>query len=97
MHPTSFDASVWEIWTPLAIGAQLHLPPDIGRDPVLIAEFLGRKKITIAQFVPALLQSLLQVVLQDERPKIAFMFCGGEALSSQLAMQALSLSTEQIS
>ena len=51
---TSFDASVWEIWTPLAIGAQLILTPDIGRDPFLIAEFLGRKKITIAQFVPDL-------------------------------------------
>src|SRR6185503_7605272 len=85
----NFDASVWELWTPLAAGARmLLLPADAGRDPIAIARFLERQPVTIAQFVPTLLQAVLAALPSDARLSCRYLFCGGEALPAALVAEA---------
>ncbi|WP_334190226.1 non-ribosomal peptide synthetase, partial [Noviherbaspirillum sp.] len=84
----SFDASVWELWTPLAIGARLVLlPSPLERDAAGIARIIVDRQVSIAQFVP----SLLRLVLQEHEGRGAlcnFLFSGGEPLDAELAAQA---------
>ena len=59
--PLSFDASVWEIFAPLLSGAQLVLARPGGyRDAEYLVKFVQQEQITILQFVPSLLQMLLE-------------------------------------
>jgi amino acid adenylation domain-containing protein len=84
----SFDASVWEVWTPLAIGARLVLlPVGAEKDPGKIAYTIERKQVTIVQFVPSLLRALLQ---PHDGPRLHcdYIFSGGEPLEASLAARA---------
>src|SRR5947209_4154562 len=90
----SFDASVWELWTPLAIGARLLLlAPEASKDPAAIAQRIRDNRVTVAQFVPSLLQATM-----DQGPAFCcrYIFCGGEPLSPALAQQAQSLASEGV-
>ncbi|TCK33784.1 amino acid adenylation domain-containing protein [Paraburkholderia sp. BL8N3] len=84
----SFDAAGWEIWLPLISGAQLQLASSgTVRELDRLARFLVDAEITVAQFVPSMLETLLdEGLLTDWRPRI--MFVGGEALSAHLAARA---------
>ncbi|MGY2288218.1 amino acid adenylation domain-containing protein [Pseudomonas sp. SDO528_S397] len=89
----AFDASVWEIWTPLALGARLVLLPDeAARDIEQIVETIQRHRVSVAQFVP----SLLRLVVDHPGPPIAcrYLFSGGEPLDAQLARQASALTRQ---
>ena len=87
-----FDASVWEIWTPLAIGARLHIPPPAAaNDPLLLADTINENGVTIAQFVPSLLQAILDQVPRSPAFECDHLFCGGEALAPALAARAARL------
>ncbi|WP_277621751.1 non-ribosomal peptide synthetase [Pseudomonas sp. BIOMIG1BDMA] len=91
----AFDASVWEIWTPLAIGARLVLlPAEASRDVEHMARTLVEQGVSIAQFVPSLLRLLVQ--LPETGVRCRYLFSGGEALDPQLAMQARALTTHGI-
>ncbi|PYY81922.1 non-ribosomal peptide synthetase [Pseudomonas sp. TKO26] len=91
----AFDASVWEIWTPLAIGARLVLlPAEASRDVEHMARTLVEQGVTIAQFVPSLLRLLVQ--LPETGVRCRYLFSGGEALDPQLAMQARALTSHGI-
>ena len=91
----AFDASVWEIWTPLAIGARLVLlPAEASRDVEHMARTLVEQGVSIAQFVPSLLRLLVQ--LPDTGVRCRYLFSGGEALDPQLAMQARALTTHGV-
>src|SRR5689334_16234506 len=81
-----FDASVWEIWTPLAIGARLCLlAVGAERDPDQIVDSIERHHVTSALFVP----NALRVLVQRERAfSCERIFSGAETLDSLLAMQA---------
>jgi len=47
-----FDASVWELWPPLAAGASLHVPaPDVLLSPTGLLFWLAERGITVA-FLP---------------------------------------------
>ena len=86
--PISFDASVWEVWTPLAIGARLFfLSVDAGRDPDVIVQFIKYNKITIVQFIPSLLQAVIAKLAQAELVDLRYIFCGGEALNVALVRE----------
>ena len=83
--PFTFDASVWEFWAPLQVGAALVLtPPDSHRDPAVLLGWVDRQRATILQVVP----SLLRVLLQDPRwrrcTSLRRVLCGGEALAPDL-------------
>ncbi|HEX6911111.1 MAG TPA: amino acid adenylation domain-containing protein [Longimicrobium sp.] len=93
----SFDASVWELWTPLAAGARmLLLPPAAGRDPRAIGEVLRRGGVTVAQFVPALLQAVLDELPEGARLPCRAVFCGGDALPARLVAQAQARGVGQV-
>ncbi|HEX8274758.1 MAG TPA: amino acid adenylation domain-containing protein [Longimicrobiaceae bacterium] len=86
--PSAFDASVWEIWAPLAAGATLVVAePGEHREPARLAGLMAAEGITVAQFVPQLLGALLEEEL-PARTALRRVFCGGEALPSELAAAA---------
>ena len=86
----SFDAAEWEIWLPLATGAALSIAPTaVTRDPGQLARYIERQSITIAQFVPSLLEPMLAAVPSDALHRLKRVFAGGEALSGSLARDAV--------
>ncbi|HEU0080159.1 MAG TPA: amino acid adenylation domain-containing protein, partial [Longimicrobiaceae bacterium] len=85
--PFSFDASVWEFWAPLVAGATLVMAePGAHREPARLARALADGRITVAQFVPALLTAVLEEDL-SACTALRRVCCGGEALQAGLAAQ----------
>lgn len=81
----SFDASVWEIWTPLAIGGRLIVLSSIEqRVPFAVVSSMIDNKVTVAQFVPTLLNALVKIP-RFAATRCRLLFCGGEVLSATLA------------
>lgn len=59
--PFSFDASVWEFYAPLLVGAQLVMArPGGHQDTDYLIEVIVEQQITIVQLVPTLLRMLLE-------------------------------------
>ncbi|HYH82550.1 MAG TPA: amino acid adenylation domain-containing protein [Longimicrobium sp.] len=93
----SFDASVWELWTPLVCGARmLLLPRAATKDPAEIGRVMRRGGVTIAQFVPTLLQALLDELPEDARLPCRTLFCGGEPLPARLVAAARARGVGQV-
>ncbi|WP_137939985.1 non-ribosomal peptide synthetase [Chitinivorax sp. B] len=93
----AFDASVWELWTPLAIGARLVLLPDAaGKDPAAIAALMVAEQINIVQFVPSLLEVMLPAADEPLPFRCRYLFCGGEPLSPSLLARVQPLVTEAV-
>jgi amino acid adenylation domain-containing protein len=85
----SFDASVWELWTPLATGARmLLLSSETMKDPAAIGRVMAEEGVTIAQFVPLLLQAVLGALPAGASLPCRTLFCGGEPLSAALVEEA---------
>ena len=58
--PSSFDASVWEFWAPLLVGASLVLPSwDDHITAADLVEALALDEVTVLQLVPTLLRIFL--------------------------------------
>ena len=71
----SFDASVFEIFPILSVGATLVIAlPEERKDPVLLAALLERQKVTFATIPPA----ILPVLPQRPFPSLAVIVLGGE-------------------
>jgi amino acid adenylation domain-containing protein len=86
--PFSFDASVWEFWSPLAAGATLVMAePGAHREPAALARALTDEGITVVQFVPSLLGAVLDEDLAAA-VGVRRVFCGGEALPAEMAARA---------
>ncbi|MGE0036626.1 MAG: amino acid adenylation domain-containing protein, partial [Xanthobacteraceae bacterium] len=86
----SFDAAQWEVWLPLVAGASLCIAPTAtARDPGRLAALVAEQGITMAQFVPSLLEPVMAAAPQDSLRKIRQLFCGGEALPANLVDAAL--------
>jgi amino acid adenylation domain-containing protein len=84
--PFSFDASVWEFFAPLIAGARLVMArPEGHRDPAYLVRTLAAEEITILQVVPSLLSLLLAEEGFDRCLTLRRVFCGGEALTPDLA------------
>ncbi|OQM47052.1 hypothetical protein B6A27_02650 [Anoxybacillus sp. UARK-01] len=83
--PYVFDVSVWELFIGMFIGARVCL---LGhgdeRDPRRIIEKIAEEKITIIHFVPSMLSSFLDVLIDStllsHLQSLKFVFCSGEAL-----------------
>jgi amino acid adenylation domain-containing protein len=83
--PFSFDASVWEFFAPLLVGAQLVMAKPQGhQDSAYLIQAIATQLITIIQVVPSLLQMLLQEEGIKTCHSLRRMFCGGEALAIAL-------------
>jgi amino acid adenylation domain-containing protein len=85
----SFDASVWELWTPLAVGARMALlPVHAAKDPGAIARVIEDLGVTVVQFVPTLLQAVLRGLPEGATLSPRIVFCGGEPLTAALVAEA---------
>ncbi|HEU4558944.1 MAG TPA: amino acid adenylation domain-containing protein, partial [Longimicrobium sp.] len=93
----SFDASVWELWTTLAAGARmLLLPPDAATDPGAIGRVIEEGGVTIAQFVPTLLQAVLGALPEGGSLPCRIVFCGGEPLPASLVEETLAAGAGEV-
>jgi len=86
--PISFDASVWEFYAPLVVGAQLVMAqPDWRKDSSSLIEMIAQHQITIVQMVPSLLQVIISLEKIKTITSLKRIFCGGERLSLTLMVE----------
>ncbi|KAF0848829.1 non-ribosomal peptide synthetase [Nocardia caishijiensis] len=86
--PSTFDVSVWEFFWPLQIGATLLLAePDGHRDPAYLRRVIADHDITVAHFVPSMLEAFLAQQDIAERGSLRLVFASGEALPAPLAQR----------
>ncbi|WP_280489832.1 non-ribosomal peptide synthetase, partial [Nocardia farcinica] len=81
--PFTFDASVWELFATLIVGAQVIVAaPDGHRDPLYQSEVIWRHQVTMTSFVPSLLSVFASTAPAAECSSLRAIFVGGEALTS---------------
>ena len=86
--PLTFDVSVWEFFAPLLSGARLILArPDGQRDSAYLVEVIAQQRVTSIQVVPSLLRMLVEEPRLSACTTLRRVFCGGEALSVELAQR----------
>lgn len=82
---TTFDASVWEMWAPLLVGAGMIIAgPQSDHDIHRLLHLLQEKRVSIAQFVPSLMGLLAGTGRLPDCDRLRMLFCGGEALGQGL-------------
>jgi amino acid adenylation domain-containing protein/non-ribosomal peptide synthase protein (TIGR01720 family)/FkbM family methyltransferase len=82
--PYGFDASIWELFSPLWAGAQLILAePGAHRDSARMVELIAIHGVTRLQLVPSLLGIFLDEPRLGECSSLEHLFCGGEALMGE--------------
>ncbi|WP_241386375.1 non-ribosomal peptide synthetase, partial [Rhodococcus sp. CH91] len=82
--PFTFDASVWELLLPLQTGARLVVAAADGhRDPEYLARVIDEQQVTMVQFVPSVLEAVLDHVSAGMWASLSAVFTGGEALSTR--------------
>jgi amino acid adenylation domain-containing protein len=90
--PYSFDASIWEIFSPLLAGAQLVLArPQGHQDMAYLAGAVASQGITTLQLVPSLLRPFLDEPGVAACGDLRRLFCGGEELPAALVERVRSL------
>ncbi|MFD8813106.1 amino acid adenylation domain-containing protein [Streptomyces sp. NPDC059627] len=86
--PFGFDVSVWEFFWPLTTGATMVIAAPGGhRDPAYLAELIVRTRVTVAHFVPSMLQVFLREPGAARCTGLRLVVCSGEALSADLSRQ----------
>jgi amino acid adenylation domain-containing protein/FkbM family methyltransferase len=84
--PATFDVSVWEFFWPLVAGAALVLAaPDGHRDPAALAEVIVRRRVTVAHFVPSMLDAFVECPVASRCTSLRLVICSGEVLPADLA------------
>jgi amino acid adenylation domain-containing protein len=77
----TFDASIWELFSPLFAGARLVLArPGGQQDSSYLVEAMLEHNVTVLQLVPTMLTMMLGERRLEECRSLRLMFCGGEAL-----------------
>jgi amino acid adenylation domain-containing protein len=78
----TFDASMWELWTPLVVGASLVIADEYERrDPAACLRLIERHGVTFTQFVPSFLSLVIAELEREPRELPLRLACvGGEAL-----------------
>ena len=83
--PTSFDASVREIFLPLVSGACVVLAKPGGqRDHAYIAQLVRDEGVTLLGFVPSMLRGFVETPGIERCTSLRQVFSGGEALTPEL-------------
>ncbi|HVH13951.1 MAG TPA: amino acid adenylation domain-containing protein, partial [Longimicrobium sp.] len=86
--PFSFDVSFWEFFWPLMVGARLVMArPGGHRDPAYLVETIRREGITMAHFVPSMLQVFLEHPEAKTCTGLLRVPVSGEAVSAALVRQ----------
>ena len=92
--PVTFDASVWELLLPMRLGARLVVAaPDGHADPAYLASVIAEEKATVAQFVPSVLDLVLD---EDPGSSLQHVFSGGEVLRATTAERVCDVLGAQI-
>ncbi|HKR14069.1 MAG TPA: amino acid adenylation domain-containing protein, partial [Pyrinomonadaceae bacterium] len=90
--PIGFDASVWEFYMPLMVGAKLVMArPGGHQDSGYLARTIVERGVTVIQVVPMLLRMLVQQAGFGSCKDLRLVFCGGEALTTELAAQCMAV------
>ncbi|WP_016695906.1 non-ribosomal peptide synthetase, partial [Rhodococcus rhodochrous] len=91
--PATFDASVWELLWPFISGAQMVIASAGGhRDPAYLADVMTDAGITVAQFVPTVLDAVLdEIDDSSSSSSVRLAFAGGEALAAATAERVRTL------
>ncbi|HKU74240.1 MAG TPA: amino acid adenylation domain-containing protein [Pyrinomonadaceae bacterium] len=77
----SFDASVWEVFWPLTVGASVVIArPGGQKDTAYIVDTIIEQQITIVYFVPSMLSVFLDERRLEEATSLKQVICGGESL-----------------
>ncbi|WP_280503555.1 non-ribosomal peptide synthetase, partial [Nocardia farcinica] len=80
--PFTFDASVWELFATLMVGAEMIIAaPDGHRDPLYQSEVIWRHQVTMTSFVPSLLAVFASTAPAAECTSLRAVFVGGETLT----------------
>jgi amino acid adenylation domain-containing protein len=83
--PFSFDASVWELFSPLLAGARLVLArPGGHQDAAYLVEEIARREVTVLQLVPSMLRVFLAQPGSEWLASLRRIYSGGEALPMDL-------------
>ncbi|MGW8765233.1 amino acid adenylation domain-containing protein [Streptomyces sp. NPDC055815] len=86
--PISFDVSVTEIFWTLTSGSVVVLAePGRHGDPVHLAQLMRDESITLANFVPSMLQAFLESEPDPAELALRHVVCSGEALPRSLALE----------
>ncbi len=90
----TFDASIWEIFCPLISGATVVMAePEGHRDPAYLAKAIQELDVTVLQLVPSVLGPFLDALQSPATLSLRRLYCGGEALSADLAERVRGLPT----
>ncbi len=82
---SSFDASIWEFFLPLVLGARSIIVDSKNyKQPDCLLQTIKSEKITIAQFAPSMLELVLQSHYAHYLSQLHHLCLGGEILSRQL-------------
>ncbi|WP_169846827.1 AMP-binding protein, partial [Rhodococcus marinonascens] len=83
--PVTFDASVWELFWSLAVGARLVIArPDGHRDPEYLLSLMQDTGVTVVTFVPSMLGALLADPEVRIPASVRLVYVGGEELPVDL-------------
>ncbi len=83
--PFSFDVSVWEFFWPLLNGARLCVAmPGGHRDAGYLVDVIQAHHVTVAVFVPSMLQLFLEHSEVERCTSLRHVICIGEALPADL-------------
>ncbi|HVR08949.1 MAG TPA: amino acid adenylation domain-containing protein, partial [Thermoanaerobaculia bacterium] len=83
--PASFDVSVWELFWPLLVGAQVVFArPGGHQDSAYLAELIEQRQITTLHFVPSMLQVFLEEPRLRRLTSLRRVITSGEALPREL-------------
>ncbi|MFF0852552.1 amino acid adenylation domain-containing protein [Streptomyces sp. NPDC003280] len=86
--PISFDVSVTEIFWTLASGAVVVLAePGRHGDPAHLTRLMRDESVTLANFVPSMLQAFLESEPDPADLALRHVVCSGEALPRRLALE----------
>jgi len=86
----SFDVSVWELFWPLGTGAAMVLAKPGGQqDPLYLADLMARAGVTVAHFVPAMLDAFVTAGGFVSCAGVRLIVCSGEALPGPLVGRCL--------
>ena len=95
--PLTFDVSAWELFLPLISGACLVLADsDRQFDPTYLARLMATTRVSIAQFVPSLMRSFLELPDLPDLSALRHVMCGGEVLPPKLLRLFLDRLTSEV-
>lgn len=86
--PLAFDASTFEIWAPLSVGARVEAHHSDIADAGAIAQFMADRDISVA-WLTAQLFNLVVDIASGKLARLRSLYAGGEALSVDHVVKAV--------